>query len=308
MTASIRRVIREPLKLQRLRRNYRQQQGTFRETYLAVVSGSIRGTKPGYLWVHDAASADANGNVTYGAPYQLRIKPGAFIDLRPNWKVNVVTIKGIEYIESMNFEEMERAGYNPLQTNLGDPSRQALLLENIVNLQSKPKNNNNVQVAPGLYEKANGTFGIFSGESALDILTAYTPVTADYSLIACVWLDTYTNELSVTVSSEFAQSATIRYTPTEALPYMNEAAANRTSDAIGIKCYLVNDDTTTMDITTMFHDLRPFLHSNDDIGWSHVLYRNRRIWGNHQQLVHGQQTINSGKQLTIEDGGQLVVL
>lgn len=281
MTTNIRRVIREPLKLQRLRRNYRQQQGTYRETYLAVVGGSIRGTKAGYLWVHDAASADASGNVTYGAPYQLRIKPGAFIDLRPNWKVNVITIQGIEYIESMNFEEMLRANYNPHQTNLGDPSRAPLLLENIVNLQSKPKGDDTVQVVTGLYEKANGTFGIFSGDSAVDILTSYTPVTADYSLIACVWLDTYTNELSVTASSEFAQSATIKYTPTEALPYLNEAAADRPPDAIGIKCYIVNDDTTAMNITTMFHDLRPFLHSNEEQGFPYRGTRNYRVWDDH---------------------------
>lgn len=280
MTAAIRRVIREPLKLQRLRRGYRQQQGVFRETYLAVVNGSIRGTEPGYLWVHDAASADATDNVTYGTPYQLPRDPNAVIDLRPNWKVRVATIRGEEYIISMDFHEMIRAGYNPHQTNLLDPSRQMLLLENIINLQSMPRGDATVQVAPGLYEKPDGTFGIFQG-GTIDMLTDYTPVTADNSLIALVWLDTYTNTLSISASSEFAQSATITYTPTEALPYINEAAVARPPDAIGVKCYIVNDDTSVMDVTRMFHDLRPFLHSNDDQGFPYRDTRNYRVWDDH---------------------------
>jgi hypothetical protein len=63
-----------------------------------------------------------------------------------------------------------------------------------------------------------------------------------------------------------------------------------------------------MDATTMFRDLRPFLHSLDNIGWQYILDRKRRIWLNFQQVVYGQQTIEATGQLEIIDGGQLVVL
>jgi hypothetical protein len=305
---SINRTFNPTVKLQRLKRQYRQQQGTYRETYLAAVNGKVRGTQPGYLWVHDAASADSGGNITYGAPYQLRIYPGAVIDLRPNWKVNVITENNIEYIRSMNFEEMIRADYNPHQTNMLDPSNQMLLLDRIIDLQSLPRGDETVQIAPGLYEKANATYGVYSGSSPnhIDILTDYTPSSGN-SLFACVWLDTYTNTVSVSASSEFTTPAT-NPEPSTYLPYINEAALGRPADAIGLRSYIVASSKVIMDATTMFRDLRPFLHSLDNIGWQYILDRKRRIWLNFQQVVYGQQTIEATGQLEIIDGGQLVVL
>ncbi len=58
---------RKPIRLQRTKRAYSKTQAEYRETYMAVVNGAMR-VSDGY-WVHDIASADANGNAKYGAPY-----------------------------------------------------------------------------------------------------------------------------------------------------------------------------------------------------------------------------------------------
>jgi hypothetical protein len=258
MTNNIRRVIREPLKLQRLRRNYRQQQGVYRKTYLAAVNGRVLGTKLGHLWVHDAASADGSGNVTYGAPYQLPIKPGASIAHRPNWKVNVVTIEGDEFIESMDVNEMLRANFDPHQTNPLDPSLQFKLIENLQNLQAFPNGDATVRVMPSIYRKADGTYDIFATIDT-DILTGNVP-SADNQVVVCLWLKT-DNTIEVTVSSEEPASTNLKLDPTTALTLINECAAAATVGALGIWSFIIWDDTTAITGINKFHDLRGIVGS-----------------------------------------------
>lgn len=253
MTSNVRRVIREPLPLQRLRRKYRQQQGTYRKTFLAAVNGSVLGTKVGHLWVHDAASANSLGNVTYGAPYQLPIKPGATIAHRPNWRVNVVSIEGVEYIESMDFEEMVRANFDPHQTNQLDPSLQYPLIENLQNLQAFPNGNATIRIMPGIYRKADGTFAIFKAID-VDILTGNVP-SAGNQVVVCVWLKT-DNTTEVTVSSEEPVSTLLKQDTTTALTLINECAAAATAGAMGIWSFIVYDTTTAITGANKFHDLR----------------------------------------------------
>lgn len=293
-----RNILRPNIKRDRARRTYRKQLG-YDETYLAVVNGAIK-AGAGHYWVHDLAGSDATGNATYGAPYQLPIFPGATIDPRPDWKVNLIFFKGRKYIHSMDFVEMVRAGYDPHQTNRLDPSLKYEALSGIQDLLSMPRGDDTVRVEPGMYEKQDGTFARYEAGAAspyIDILTEYIPADEDDSTIVCLWLDTYTDTISLTQSSEFAQSATIYYTSSEALPYINEAAEDRPPDAIGIRAYLVNGDTTIMDITTAFHNLRPFLHSLKDIGFPYADTRNYRVWDNH--YIKGTTNTFVDKTLTV---------
>jgi hypothetical protein len=305
----IRNILRPSLKRDRNKKAYRSQVSYARIAYFVAVNGSVKAPRIGFYWLSDGGSADSNGNRTYPNPYQLPMRPGATFLPRPQWKAYIKTINGQDYIDGMDFSDMQRAGFDPTQTNLLDPARQYKSLDWITNLKSSPRGDDTVQVEPGLYEKADGTFGIYQGSSPdhIDILTTYTPADPDDSTIVIVWLDTYTNTISVTQSSEFTQSATI-YKPSESLPYLNEAAINRPPDAIGTQAYLVNGDATVMDFTSIMQDVRSFLHGNDTKGWPYVLDRNTRIWPNRQQIIKGQQTIQDDKQLTIQASGQLVVI
>lgn len=253
MTTRVRRVIREPLQLQRLRRGYRKQQGTYRKTYLAAVNGSVLGTKAGHLWVHDAASADISGNVTHGPAYQLPIKSGAAIAHRPNWKVNVITIDGNEYIESMDFDELVRANFDPHQTNALDPSLHYPLIETLQNLQAFPNDNATVRIMPSIYRKADGTYSIFKAID-VDILTGNVPSSGN-QVVACIWLKT-DNTAEVTVSSEEPVSTLLKVDPTTALTLINECASAASAGAMGIWSFILYDDTTAITGTNKFHDLR----------------------------------------------------
>lgn len=300
MPSRVRRVIGQPLRLQMLARQWRKQQGEFRETYLASVSGTIR-LPNGLVWVHDLASSDTSGNATYGAPYKLPIWSGAAIDTsKPNMKVNTILYKNQEYVFNMDHKELVRAGYEPHQTNPLDPSRKYVQLAQIADLLSLPLNDDTVRIEPALYQKADGTYAAHTASALapyVDVLTEYLPATSDYSVVIVLWLDTYTNAISITSSSEFEQSAVITFTLSEALTYINEAAADRPPDAIGVRAYLLNDDTTVMDMTTLFHDLRPFLHSLGDIGFPYADTRHYRVWDDHS--IKGTDCTFVDKTLTV---------
>lgn len=252
--------LRPSLKRDMVRRSLKQQLGVLEETYLALVNGVVR-IPGGKMWVHDLAGADANGDATYGAPYQLRIKPGATIDPRPNWKVNVITIRGIKYIESMNFDELEHIGYEPHQTNLLDPSLQFKLIEQLQDLQSFPNGNATVRVMPGIYRKSDGTYGAIGATDGqdIDVLTGNVPI-ADTQVIACLWLDESDNSFVVTVSSEETIDTNLRQDYTTALGLINECAAAAPSGAIGITSYIIQYDTTALYGVNKHKDLRGIIH------------------------------------------------
>jgi hypothetical protein len=297
-------VLKPNIKRERVRREYRKQIGVFEETYLAAVNGVVR-IPGGKMWVHDLAGADINGNATYGAPYQLRIKPGASIDPRPNWKVNVVTIRGIKYIESMNFDELERIGYDPHQTNPLDPSLKFSLVEHLQNLQSFPNGNATVRVMPSIYRKADGMYGIF-GTIAEDILNGNVPG-ADMQVVVCLWLQS-DNTIAVTVSSEETADTDLKLDPTTALTLINECAAAAPAGSLGIWSYIIWDDTTALTNKNKFHDLRGIVGvggGSDSADFPIDVTTTVTIATNTQKVVD-EYTIGTGGSVEID--GRLTVI
>lgn len=250
-----RNTLRPSLKRDRSRRAVRKQRGGFRETYLAVVNNSIKGTRPGYLWVHDLAGADENGDATYGPVYQLPRDTNAIIQLRPNWKVEVISKNGVEYISGMAFGELERIGYDPHQTNPLDPSLQFKLIEHLQNLQSFPNGDATVRVMPGIYRKSDGTYDVFAAID-IDILTGFLPALEDDQVVVCLWLDEATNTITVTGSTEISQDTNLKLDPVAAMTYINECADAAPPGAIGIWSYIIFGDDTTITAKNKFHDLR----------------------------------------------------
>jgi hypothetical protein len=276
-------LLRPNIKRDKVRREYRKQIGVFGEAYLASVNGVVR-IPGGKMWVHDLAGADSNGNATYGAPYQLRIKPGASIDPRPNLKVNVVTIRGIKYIESMNFDELERMGYDPHQTNALDPSLKFSLVEHLQNLQSFPNGNATVRVMPSIYRKADGTYGIFATIDE-DILTGNIP-SADTQVVVCLWLQS-DNTIVVTVSSEETANTDLKLDTVTALTLINECAAAAPVGSVGIWSYIIWYDTTALTNKNKFHDLRGIVGGGANASGA---------------IAADTLTLNDGSELTIESG------
>lgn len=295
-------LLKPNIKRDKVRREYRKQIGVFEETYLAAVNGVVR-IPGGKMWVHDLAGADSNGNATYGAPYQLRIKPGASIDPRPNWKVNVVTIRGIKYIESMNFDELERIGYEPHQTNPLDPSLKFSLIEHLQNLQSFPNGNATVRVMPSIYRKADGTYGIFATIDE-DILTGNVP-SADTQVVVCLWLQS-DNTIAVTVSSEETVDTDLKLDTATALTLINECAAAAPVGSVGIWSYIIWYDTVALTLKNKFHDLRGMVGSGGGSSDFPIDITSPITIATNTQKVVSDYEISAGGSLTID--GKLTVI
>lgn len=303
----LRNILRASIKRDRLRREFHRQQGNFRETFLAAVNGSIKGTRPGYLWVHDLASADAGGNATYGPSYQLPRDTNAIVQLRPNWKVEVVTRNGVEYIRGMSFAELERIGYDPHQTNPLDDSLQFKLIEHLQNLQSFPNGDETVRVMPSIYRKSDGTYAIF-GQMDVDILTGNVPADVDDQVVVCLWLVEATNTITMTTSTEIAQSTNLKLDTTTALTLINECADAAPAGSLGITAYILFGGDATVTSKNKFHDLRGIVGLGGGLnsGLFPIDITSPITIPANRQRVESTYTISSGGSLTID--GKLTIV
>ena len=195
---------------------------------------------------------------------------------------------------------------------------QFFVLANAIELLSKTMSAESVTsyevtVYPAVYEKPDGTIGIFSGTSdgtgnaKLD-LTSYKPATADNQLIAVTWLDTYTNAVSVTASSEVSQNTNLltRSGFATLKTLINECAASRPAESIPSKAFLLKGDATYIEIRDELTDLRPFFHSPERYGFPNPITRQTRIWAGYQVVISGDLTVNDTKELIVQ--GELVVI
>jgi len=259
MPRKLNHIIRESLKLQRLKRKLKSKTGEAGITFLASVNGSVEGTRSGHYWVHDANGVDNTGATTYGAAYQLPILPGAVIDPRPDLKVQTIVQDGTRYVARMSFSEMIKMGYDPHQTNLLAPSRKWVLIEQLQNLQSYPNGSGlTVRVMPSIYRKSDGNYAFYAGSTSVD-LTSYVPSGSNMQSVVCLWLQESDGSITVTASSELSRDTDLKNDPATAMTYINEAAADAPANTIGLTCYILYDDTTDVLGINKFHDLRGIL-------------------------------------------------
>lgn len=257
--AKTRYLVRPRPRLQKLQRDIRKQFGTYKSTYLAKVNGAIR-LPGGLFWVHDATGTDANGNTIYGAPRKMPMLPGAAIFPRPNTKVDVVTIQGIDYIARTNSFELERMGVDPHQSNTLDPVVQYKALDWIINLQAfKTPGASSTHIIGSIYKKPDGDYAVFPTTGGYDFVTANIPST-DNQVVVCQWIDTDTNTVTATVSSEESRDTDLKHPDNIAttLALINECVAAAPANHIGVNAWRVYDDSTigTMDDNNKLADLR----------------------------------------------------
>lgn len=257
--AKTRYVVRPQPRLQKLQRDIRKQFGTYKSTYLAKVSGAVR-LPGGLFWVHDATGTDANGNTIYGAPRKMPMLPGAAIFPRPNTKVDVVTIHGIDYIARTNSHELERMGVETHQSNTLDPSAQYKALDWIINLQAfKTPGASSAHIIGSIYKKSDGEYAVFPTTGGYDFVTANIPAT-DTQVVVCQWVNTDTNAVAVTVSSEVSRDTDLKHADNLAttISLINECVAAAPTNHIGVNAWRIYDDTTiaTLDDNNKLADLR----------------------------------------------------
>ena len=160
---------------------------------------------------------------------------------------------------------------------------------------------------PSIYRKSDGQFEFYAGSIAID-LTSYIPATADKQVVVCLWLDTNDNTITVTGSSEVDATTDLKSNPTTAMTYINECADAAPSGAIGISSYLIFDDTTAIDVTNKFHDLRGIIGTgggNSIAGFPNPVTATVYINTGYQVAVHGKLYIESTGKVVI--GGKLVM-
>jgi hypothetical protein len=257
--AKTRYVVRPNPRLQKLQRDIRKQFGTYKSTYLAKVDGAVR-LPGGLFWVHDATGTDANGNTTYGAPRKLPMLPGAAIFPRPNTKVDVVTIHGIDYIARTNSHELERMGVDPHQSNTLDPAAQYKALDWIINLQAfKTPGASSTHIIGSIYKKSDNTYDVFPTTGGYDFVTANIPST-DNQVVVCQWVNTDTNAVTATVSSEVSRDIDLKLADNidTTITLINECAAAAPANHIGVNAWRIYDDTTigTLNDNNKLADLR----------------------------------------------------
>lgn len=257
--AKTRYVVRPNPRLQKLQRDIRKQFGTYKSTYLAKVDGAVR-LPGGLFWVHDATGTDANGNTTYGAPRKLPMLPGAAIFPRPNTKVDVVTIHGIDYIARTNSHELERMGVDPHQSNTLDPAAQYKALDWIINLQAfKTPGASSTHIIGSIYKKSDNTYDVFPTTGGYDFVTANIPST-DTQVVVCQWVNTDDNTVSATVSSEVSRDIDLKHADnlSTVLTLINECVDTAPANHIGVNAWRIYDDSTiaTLDDNNKLADLR----------------------------------------------------
>lgn len=296
----------------------RRLRGDVKVAILGDENGIIDDTaRLGMLRVRNISGADLNGNATYSAYYLVRQGFGAAIVKTAGREVVIQRLwDGQYYATGGTWDDMTRAGYDPSQTNSLDRRSQYFSMYNAVELISKATSiqgatSFEVTVYPLVYEKPDGTFGIFSGTSdgtgnaKLD-LTAYVPAASDDQCVVVTWLNTYANTVSVTVSSDISQDTNLytRDNLATLLGLINECAATRPVDAIPSRVFVVRGDATYIEVRDELQDLRPWLHSPDKFGFPLSIDRPFRVWAGYQQIFYGTLTVND----TLYVDGTLVLI
>ena len=205
--------------------------------------------------------------------------------------------------------DLEQANVNPRQLNPNDPSSRYNLIESLSNLQSFPTGGNGtVKVFPGVYRKPDGTYAMFPGQTAIDLLTSYTPATSTNQLIACLWLNTATGLITITASSELSQSTNLKTDYATAATYINECVLTAPSQNTGIWSYIIRGDDTVITEDNKFWDLRGIIGSGSSgaIGGFPIDVTSGVVIPSNTQIVVDRYTISSGGSVIIN--GRITVI
>ncbi len=239
--------------------------------------------KLGRVYVRFEGGIDANGVTQYSSPVEVYHEIGADYYPVPNQRVRV---KYDEYnnlvVTGADKYNVIDNGMNPSITNSLAPENNFLYLQNIIPLKAIPQGTATtastlVTVMPLVYDHYND----YQVTSTIQVdLASYVPI-ALYHRIVILWLDTYTN--TVTVSASTSQTIATDIDSTD----IDECFADRPADGIPIAGFRLQNAEANVTQSNVYEDYRQFLNVPPVIGYANPLTYNTRIRSGYTLDVYG---------------------
>ncbi len=239
--------------------------------------------KLGRVYVRFEGGIDANGVTQYSSPVEAYHEIGADYYPVPNQRVRV---KYDEYnnlvVTGADKYNVIDNGLNPSITNRLAPENNFLYLQNIIPLKAIPQGTATtastlVTVMPLVYDHYND----YQVTSTIQVdLASYVPI-ALYHRIVILWLDTYTN--TVTVSASTSQTIATDIDSTD----IDECFADRPADGIPIAGFRLQNAEANVTQSNVYEDYRQFLNVPPVIGYANPLTFNTRIRSGYTLDVYG---------------------
>lgn len=262
----------------------------------------------GFYWVRRLDKADANGQATTGAPFQVRAGNTLIV---PRGGRVVWVGQGLDghlTVQGFDHDDLTDAGIDARAAQPNDPYRQWIRFKDLQNFRALPlatggEPSMKVQVRQLFYYTEDGQMTRYDGTSAsthVD-LTSYVPA-ADLQRYVVLWLRTYdplsSGDIQVTQSTAISSITTaLSFTD------LQECAASADPDTIPIQAFrLANAQTTLKLDDTVDTDLRQLVNMPHIWGFPSVITRKERIRANRQQVTANTVSITTGSLQFIENG------
>lgn len=263
--------------------------------------------KVGYVYVHFATGGvNESGGAIYGPPVMVYTGSAAYPNT-PGMPVYVgYGYSGELEIKQAHAEGLRQAGIDARVLNpLNQQSKFVYLWQLTMGLASAVATSvtdSYLITVKSFRHYVGNTFQTF--ETPLEVnkidLAPYVPAT-DMHCYAAIWLDTYTNTVSVTTSTAQALSLPLDATDVQ------ECAANRPADAIPLKAFYLSNNQATITQNARDTELRQVLNAPHIWGFPNILSHIERVRPN-RTLVTGPYTTSGVGAITLLSGAQHIIV
>lgn len=263
--------------------------------------------KVGYVYVHFATGGvNESGGAIYGPPVMAYTGNAAYPNT-PGLPVYVgYGYSGELEIKQAHAEGLRQAGIDARVLNpLNQQSKFVYLWQLTMGLTSAVATSVNASflvTVKSFRHYVGNTFQTFETPLAANKvnLSSYVPA-ADTHRYAALWLDTYTNTITVTTSTTQAISVPLDATDVQ------ELVANRPADAIPLKAFYLSDNQDTIKQHALDTELRQVLNAPHIWGFPNILSHIERVRPN-RTLVTGPYTASGVGAITLLSGAQHIIV
>lgn len=258
---------------------------------LEAVNGSVH-AGGSYYWAAVPSGLDDNGFARYSAPFMVRASSAGspVLETRGHPILIRKAYDGVKEIVGTDAPTFESAGGNIKYFNVIRPENALIYLNNVVRLQSRPISNTQtsstlVNVQRSWYDDDHGFLQRYKGTDLLAEkldLASYIPA-ADKHQLTIVLLKTFDNTLQVVQGVERDLDD-----PMVVPDDYQDALKNRDPETIPIQAYLLRNNESYIDITSLDIDLRQFINVPRLVGFPGDSTLKIRIRANYRQLSYGR--------------------
>lgn len=263
--------------------------------------------KAGYVYVHFATGGvNESGGAIYGPPVMVYTGNAAYPNA-PGMPVYVgYGYSGELEIKQAHAEGLRQAGIDARVLNpLNQQSKFVYLWQLTMGLASTVATSvtdSFLITVKSFRHYVGNTFQTFETPLEADKidLAPYVPI-ADMHCYAALWLDTYTNTITVTTSTAQALNVPLDLTDVQ------ECAVLRPADAIPLKAFYLSDNQATIKQSALDTELRQILNAPHIWGFPNILSHIERVRPN-RTLVTGPYTTSGAGAITLESGAQIIIV